>query len=83
MFQEKAEEIISWLLPRCTDPANYNYRSTILMTAKAIGQKFKRVLQQYKPLIVTLSNDPVLKDMVTSMLDFLEDRRYGYGLQCS
>lgn len=71
----KAEQIVSWLLSQCDNPTHYAHRPTILATAKVVGQRFKRVLLEFRHQIVRLSDDPAIKDSVIPILDYLEDRR--------
>ena len=57
------------------NPVNGSHRNTLLSTAKAIGRKYKNQLLQFKPLILTLNEEPGLHEVTTGILDFLEDRR--------
>lgn len=75
-------EIFAWLIPQCLNPVNFSSRPIMLSSAKVIGQMHKRELMQFKSLFESMTHDPVLKDIVTQIIDFLEDRRYDKLQDC-
>ena len=71
-LQEKAGDIIEWLLEQCAALVDISYRKTLLSTALAVGFKHKDELLKRKPQILKLDKDERLKEVTGRILDLLQ-----------